>query len=279
MSALGNIFNPIFSTLSKILFLVLLAVVYIIVAFFIIFFIRYKINPFKVTIQKLKSLTIQPKIYDLLRWMWIDFLDRKSHINEFSEYGFTFYVGRQGAGKTISMVDYLDRIKKRYPNCMIVTNFKYDKADYIMIDWHDLLEVRNGTKGIVFAIDEIHSEYSAASWKDVPESLLSEISQQRKQRVKIIASAQVFSRIAKPLREQANDIVMCSTYFNRLTRTVRYDAMMYAAISDNSITVKKRLRPISKRWFVQSDFMRDSYDTYEKIERMKHIEFTNRNER
>ncbi len=77
-----------------------------------------------------------------------------------------------------------------------------------MTSWRDFMEIRNGTKGVLFLIDEIHSEYSSKSWKDFPEELLSEISQQRKQRIKIVATSQIYSRVVKQLREQA--FLLCS---------------------------------------------------------------------
>lgn len=177
------------------------------------------------------------------------------------------------------MVRYLDVMKERYPHCLIVTNFSYRQSDYIMTDWRDLLTIRNGTDGMIFAIDEIHSEYDSSKWNDVPEYLLSEISQQRKQRIKIIASAQFFTRVAKPLREQAATVVSCSTWLKRLTRNKEYDALEYALIIDNPLVAKKKIRPLRKSSFVQSDFIRNSYDTYEKIERMKNTKFIPRSER
>lgn len=227
----------------------------------------------------LKRPYIKSKPYDLLRWMLVDFLERDKHRGEFREYGFTFYVGRQGAGKTASMVDYLERIKVRYPDCLIVTNFGYYHADRIMRSWRDLLEIRNGTKGVIFAIDEIHSEYSSAAWKDVPDNLLAEISQQRKQRVKIVATAQYFTRVAKPLREQAATVVVCKTFFGRLTSGKVYDAVEYASVVDNPLVIGKKLKPIAKHSFVQSDYFRGCYDTYEKINRMAKLDFIPRGER
>lgn len=208
----------------------------------------------------------------------VDFLNRKSKLLEFKEFGFTIFVGRQGSGKTISMIEYLEYMKKKYPKVIIVTNFKYTGATHQFLDWRDLMEIRNGLDGVVFAIDEIHSEYSSASWKDFPESLLSEISMQRKQRIKIVATSQVFSRVAKPIREQCFSVVHCSTYFNRLTKNVEYDAAEYST-SDNPYILKKKVKSIAKKYFVQSNTLRLSYDTYEKIERMKKLDFIPRKER
>ncbi|RKJ51374.1 hypothetical protein D7Y09_13355 [bacterium 1XD42-1] len=177
------------------------------------------------------------------------------------------------------MVNYLRQMRLIYPDCLIITNFNFSDADFIMKDWNDLLNIRNDTRGVIFAIDEIQSEYSSMSWKDVPENLLSEISQQRKQRVKIVATAQFFSRVAKPLREQANTVVVCSTLWGRLTRNKIYDAVDYAVVLDNPNIVKKKLRPLAKSSFVQSDSLRACFDTFEKIARMRKIQFIPRNER
>ena len=237
------------------------------------FFIRYRLNPLRLTADKLRQPYIPHKYLDLFRWLLVDFLERDKHRGEFKEYGFTFFVGRQGAGKTISMVRYLEVMKEHYPDCLIVTNFQYYRSNYIMVDWRDLLSIRNGEKGVIFAIDEIHSEYDSSKWADIPEELLSEISQQRKQRIKIIASAQFFTRVAKPLREQAMSVVSCKTLFGRLTLNREYDSLEYATVVDNPLVVQKKVKPLRKSSFVQSDFLRRCYDTYAKVERMRKTKF------
>lgn len=277
--AVGKMFAPVSALFFSGVSLLLWTIIVIVVVFLSSFFLKYRINPFKLNPDELRIPLVTFKYHNLLRWLLVDFLERKKYAGEFREYGFTFFVGRQGAGKTISIVHYLEKMRVLYPNCMIITNFKFSDANYIMKDWNDLLNVRNGTDGIIFAIDEIQSEYSSAAWKSVPEDLLSEISQQRKQRVKIVATAQFYSRVAKPLREQANTVVACSTFKGRLTRNKEYDAVDYATVIDNPNVVKKKLKPLSKSSFVQSDSLRACFDTYEKIERMQKIDFIPRNER
>lgn len=243
------------------------------------FFVRYRFNPLHLNVWELKQPYIRYKYLDLFRWCLVDFLERDKHRGEFREYGFTFFVGRQGAGKTISMVRYLEVMKERYPECLVVANFQYYRADRIMTDWRDLLTIRNGTKGVIFAIDEIHSEYDSSKWADIPEDLLSEISQQRKQRVKIIASAQFFGRVAKPLREQAVSVVACKTLFGRLTFNREYDSLEYISVIDNPLAAGQKIKPLRKSSFVQSDFLRQCYDTYAKVERMQKMRFIRRSER
>lgn len=250
-------------------------VLIVIILFFGYFFIRYKYRP---NADYLASLHIKFKPYDLLRWLLWDYLTRNDRLGTFDKFGFTLFVGRQGEGKTISMVKYLEDVRLKYPECIIVTNFDYEGSHHTMTDWRCLLEIRNGEKGVIFAIDEIHSEYSSASWKDFPETLLSEISQQRKQRIKIISSAQVFDRVVKPIREQTMSVVECETYLKRYTVNREYDIVDYDTGSSLH-KVKKGIRPMWKSSFVQSNRIRSLYDTYAKVDRMKKLEFIPRNER
>jgi hypothetical protein len=273
-----NMFVPVLLFIRNFFFITVGAAFLSLVLFILFFFVWYKINLFKVRPFYLALLKIRFKPYNLLRWLLWDFLTRKSRANQFRPYGFSIFVGPQGSGKTISMIEYLREQKEKYPNCKIVTNFYCSFADKRMTDWRDLLEYRNHTDGVIFAIDEIHSEYSSASWKDFPESILSEISQQRKQRIKIVATAQVFARVAKPIREQAFSVICCNTYLGRFTTNREYDAAEYGT-SDTPYQVKKKCRPIWKSRFVQSNDLRRCYDTYEKIERMQKIEFIPRGER
>ncbi len=273
-----EMFQPLVNLIYGFFILIFSVVGGALLLFFLIFFVTFVVNPFTVTPWYLAHLQIEFKPYDLLRWWMYDLKMLDFRKKTFNQYGFTIFVGRQGGGKTTSMVEYLRRMKERFPSAIIVTNFKCTIADKQMDSWRDFMEIRNGTDGVIFAIDEIHSEYSSESWKDFPEALLSEICQQRKQRIKIIATAQVFSRCAKQIREQAFSVVMCKTYFGRLTVTREYDATEYST-SESPYIVKKRCKPIGKYWFVQSNDLRECFDTYEKIERLKGREFIKRNER
>lgn len=273
-----QMFEPVTNLIYGFFAVVLCAALVAVVLFFAIFCIFNYVNPFTVSPKYLEMLQIEWKPYDLLRWWLYDLKMLRRKEKSFNQYGFTIFVGRQGGGKTTSMVEYLQRMKREFPKSIVVTNFKCSVADRQMNDWRDFMEIRNGEDGVIFAIDEIHSEYSAENWKDFPESLLSEICQQRKQRMKIIATAQVFNRCAKQIREQAFSVIVCKTYFGRLTVTKEYDAAEYAT-SDSPYMVKKRCKPLRKFWFVQSNKLRDCFDTYEKIERMKGREFIKRNER
>ena len=102
-----------------------------------------------------------------------------------------------------------------------------------------MLKYRNGDDGVIFAIDEIQNEFSSAVSKDFLETLLSEITMQRKQKITILSSSQVFTRVAKALREQYYDVMECRTFFGRWTRIKCYDADDYCSVIDNYSPEKK----------------------------------------
>ena len=219
-------------------------------------------------------------LLDLIRWLVYDLLYTIINGKVFKPYGLTCFVGRQGGGKTISMVEYLDRMKELYPESIIVTNFNYTKQDMPFTSWRQFTEVRNGLNGVIFAIDELQNEYNSNNWKDFPEDLLSVVTMQRKQRIKIIATSQVFTRVVKQLREQCYEVVECKTFFGRWTKQKCYDADDYNYIIDNP-TPERRFKT-RKKWkysFVQSNFIRNLFDSYSVVESIKQKEFINRNER
>ena len=214
------------------------------------------------------------KLCDFIRWKLVDFCYLLINGKQFNLFGVTMFCGRQGSGKTISMVEMLDRIKREFPDCIIVTNFGYINQDYHLTDWRQLLEIRNGENGVVFAIDEIQNEYDNSKWQDFPEGILSVITQQRKQRIKILLTSQVYTRVVKQIREQCFEVVECKTLFGRWTREKCFDAEDYNLLIDNPNPEKKFKMPKMWRYsFIQSDFIRNLYNSYEVVEKMKKEDF------
>lgn len=110
--------------------------------------------------------------------------------------------------------------------------------------------------------------------------LLSVITQQRKQRIKIYLSSQVYTRVVKQIREQCFDVIECKTFLGRWTRLKCYDAEDYNSIVDNPSPEKKfRLHKKWRRSFIQSNHIRKLYDSYKVVENMQKMEFIPRNER
>ena len=197
------------------------------------------------------------KLLDFIRWKIYDLLLFLINGRQFNLFGVTIFCGRQGSGKTMGIVEQLERIRETYPKAIICTNIHYLKQDLPLVDWRQLLEIRNGTDGVVFVIDEIQNEYDNSKWKDFPEGILSVITQQRKQRIKIYLSSQVYTRVVKQIREQCFDVIECKTFFGRWTKLKCYDAEDYNCIIDNPTPEKKfKMHKKWKRSFIQSNHIR-----------------------
>lgn len=196
---------------------------------------------------------------------------RHTDKNEFREYGCWFFVGKQGSGKTMSLVYTLEQMRKRYPKVKIYTNFGYKHETKPLLKMTDLLdrELYNGTDGVIFAIDEIQNEFSSASSRDFPETVLSLITQQRKNHVLILTTSQVFTRVSKPLREQCYRAIECRTLWGRYTMNSHYDGIDYADAVDRAEDYKHEHRPrIQYNSFVQTNELRELFDSYRLIDKL-----------
>lgn len=235
-----------------------------------------KLNISKIKSKKFKSLSSKKFFSKFLYFFYLKFLDIKKNIgkNYFNEFGLTIYCGRQGDGKTISMVEKLEEIRHKYPEVKIATNFGYKYQDVELVDWLQLLELRND-KGIVFAIDEIQNEFNVYETRKFSENLLRVVTQQRKQGIKIYATSQVFSRVSKPLREQTFEVVECKTLLGRWTFQKAFDADEYNACIDNPLKKEKLMR-LWRKNFVQTDSLRDLFDSYAVINGMLKLEKSER---
>ena len=239
-----------------------------------------KIEKIKIPRIEIPVLRFFSMLIDLIRWLVYDLLWTIINGKVFKPYGLTCFVGRQGGGKTISMVEYLDRMTELYPDAIVVTNFNYIKQDMPFTSWRQFTEVRNGLDGVIFAIDELQNEYNSNNWKDFPEDLLSVVTMQRKQRIKIVATSQVFTRVVKQLREQCYEVVECKTFLGRWTKQKCYDADDYNYIIDKPTPERKfKTRKKWKYSFVQNNKVRNLFDSYAVVESMKQKEYIDRNER
>lgn len=219
----------------------------------------------------------------------------------FRGYGFWLFCGLGGSGKTVGMVEYLTRMKQKYPKVKILTNFKYEYADGRINSWQDLLNTTNfvtetldehqalalpekdrnrlkidfdsqGNKiytrivnhGVIFGFDEIHLTFESTKWADAPDNLLDYISQQRKLHKQIVGSSQVFTRVNIKLREQTNFVIESkSLLFGRLVIHTYYHTPEYIANGEKMDKGIQKRKALKRTVFVASDNLRNLYDTEE----------------
>jgi hypothetical protein len=200
--------------------------------------------------------------------------NRKIHL-----YGINLYVGLYGQGKTISMVDYLQRMRKRYgSNIKIATNFYYNDEDFRINTWHDLLPEYDTP--VIFAYDEIQNDFNSRDYKNFPTELLTLLTQNRKGNGKqIIATAQRYTRVDKVFRELTSVIIECNCLFGRLVSNKYYDWFDYEQLI-NAIGLDKKTKVKKKRTyrFIQYEKHRNAYDSFQTLQSAKSKEYMDRTE-
>lgn len=184
--------------------------------------------------------------------------------DDFGFYGIHIFAGEQGSGKTVAMVHKILQLREKYPCCKVAANFTLDFQDNKIEDWTDILENNNGTKGQIIVLDEIQNWFNSLESKDIPIEFISEICQQRKQRKAVIGTSQVFTRIGKPIREQCTFLYKPLTIFNCITVVRVYKPK----IKDDGTLDEKNMKMRKCYFFVHDEYLRECYDTYEKVERL-----------
>lgn len=190
-----------------------------------------------------------------------DWFDRDPEY--FRHQGCIIFTGRQGYGKTIAMVEQCGIWQREYPKAKVITNLNYSKQDDALNTWEDLIDYKNGIQGVVCLIDEMQNWFSSNQSKNFPPEMLEVITQNRKNRRVIMGTAQSFNRLAKPIREQATEVRKCFTAFGCITFVHR----VTADLDSNGDVVKWKHRGFY--YFVHTDDIRDSYDTYKVIESLR----------
>lgn len=184
--------------------------------------------------------------------------------NEFKPFGFRMITGEQGKGKTITLVYLLLKYQEMYPLMKTMTNFAYKYEDKQLNQWQDMLQYSNGKAGYICVLDEVQNWFSSLQSKDFPPEMLGEITQQRKQSKMILGTTQVFTRCAKPIREQTYLIYDPVTIFGCVTIVKKLKPQM----DDNATVTGYKFKGLF--FFVHTPKIRNAYDTYKKIE--KYIE-------
>lgn len=254
----------------KFFYSILIILFIVVLPFLVVYFYEFykqsreKDLPKKRTFGKKDS--ILKKIYYLLPKRLV--LDRfNQNPDSFPMYGLHLVVGEQGSGKTIAVTEMLMRLKNKYPNVKIRTNYNYIYENGQIEDWRSLVHNDNGELGQIEVIDEVQNWFNSLQSKDFPIEMFGEITQQRKQRKMIVGTSQVWGRVAKPLREQCFRVYKPVTFFGALTwvRVFKPDISQDGSI-DN-------LRYLKMYFFVHNDKIRLAFDTYKKIEVMSAVGF------
>lgn len=248
-------------------FIALIVFIIILVFYLIIYQKKYGIKPIKKVSVIVKQPNFLKKIFIMFpQRLALDYLIQDP--NSFSNFGLHCIIGSQGAGKSMTVAYLLMKWKNEYPNLKIYTNMEYKHENAPLTHWKQLITNKNGKYGVVNVIDDLKAWWSNRDSKDLPAEVLAEICQQRKQKKAIVTTIQVFSEAPKAFRSQTHYVYIPKTYLGCLTVVTVSKPEYYDYEKD------KFKRSSGRFFFIHTKELRDSYDTFKKIEKYKDIEFS-----
>ena len=260
----------------KILFIIILATIALVILLSFVHILIGVIKGKKIPKRKQKSdykkRNLLVKIfYDLPKAKARDFFDRNP--DSMGIHGLYMFCGSQGSGKTIAAVYFMRDILRKYPLVKLRSNISIDFQHGQITHWKQIIDVHNGDIGQIDFLDEIQNWFSSNESKNFPVEMLQEITQERKKHKVIIGTSQVFTRMAKPLREQTTYLCLPKTFFGCFTVC----PIFKPELSDDGTLIKKRF--IKCFCFAHDDDLRKSYNTYERVARLASKGFQAPNER
>lgn len=203
---------------------------------------RYKYNLIDFVLDILKILAFDLQNYDP---------------KTFTETGIIIYEGKQGSGKTISMVHDALIIKHKFPDCVMIDNLGVKGSDQYFNSPSQLCELNNGHLGICTLIDECGVLFNNREYKHFNDTgMLQIIFENRKVRRCLMGTTQKFGLIDKNLRLQTSEVRSAFCVGGILTGYVR----KIPNVNADGQVVNMRFRGI--KIFVQSQELRSAYDTY-----------------
>jgi len=261
---------------------------FVILAIYLVFFILYLIHliielkkankRFKdisgVHVHKKKRSRFKQLFYDFPRMMAIDRINRNPEA--FPYHGMIIFEGRQGRGKSCAMIHCSTEMLYDYDQAKCIANLKYidqetGEEHKRLTHWRQLIDYSNGEYGVIGIIDETQNWFNSKDSKNFPPEMVAVVTQNRKNRRVILGTAQSFYMLAKDIRTQCTEVRTCRTFFNCLTVYIRKEPIV-----DSSGEIIK-FKYLGWDWFVHTPELRDSYDTYEVIERFSQAGFVSRN--
>ncbi len=227
----------------------------------------------KTHVHKGKRNRFKMLFYDFPRMMAIDRINRDPE--EFPYQGMIIFEGRQGRGKSVAMVHCATEMLNDYDQAKCISNLKYIDQDSgseypRLTHWKQLINFTNGARGVLALIDETQNWFNSKDSKNFPPEMVSVVTQNRKNRRVILGTAQSFYMLAKDIRTQCTEVRTCRTFFRCLTIYIRKEPVV-----DSAGEIVK-FKYLGWDWFVHTPELRDSYDTYEVIDRFSKTGFVSR---
>jgi len=221
-------------------------------------------------------------LYGLLLFpvlLWLQNKDIAAQRGKVHLYGIYGFFGLPGYGKTISMTRYLNKMRKKYGDKIyIMTNYHYVGQDIEFTTWRQLLQEYD--KPLIVAWDEVQNEFNSRDFKDFPINLLTQLTQVRKGNgIQLLYTSQRWHFVDKNFRTLSFGCYDCHTIMGRYTYALKYDPDTYDdKCNQKSVDKKMRCRASGGLCFVQTDTLRNSFDSYKMLATAKSKQYMSRTE-
>lgn len=192
-------------------------------------------------------------------------------------YGVYGFYGLAGKGKTMTMCQQLKKLRKRYgSDILITTNFYYNDEDFPLTHWSLLLKKYD--KPLIVAYDEIVNEFNSRDYKNFPIELFGLLTQVRKDNgIMIMYTAQRWHFVDKTFRSLSFGCYECNTIMGKYTYAKMYDPVDYDNLcSQSDYEKRQKIKPIKYIDFVQTEDLRNCYDSFKRLETAKSKEYMDR---
>lgn len=192
----------------------------------------------------------------------------KDNPQYFEPDGIWVFCGCQGSGKTLSAVQTVQKLHDMYPKAVIVSNVSITGIDTVpFTDYSQIERTKNDIYGVIFLIDEIQVLFNSLESKNIPLSEIACFCQNRKDRRVIIGTSQVYSRIAKPIREQLKYCILCNNVLKYIQVNTVIDPNVEGYSGEDNGNLEGAI--VRREIWVHSPKNYLSYDTFKKIERIE----------
>lgn len=176
------------------------------------------------------------------------------------------YKGFQGSGKTLTMIHDALELFNAFPNSHLFSNVLIninDKRYHYFNDVNGMAEAisfQNGRAGVIVLVDEAHLFFNKK--RGISLDVLTAISQQRKDRRKILISSQIWEDLDVSLRKQVKEIVNCRNFLNKWQINIIHDGeTLHWDKTEGAYIAKKMYTYIYKH----NNELYNMYNTYQKI--------------
>jgi len=193
-------------------------------------------------------------------------------------WGFHLFVGNKGQGKTSSMVEALDSLRRKYgAGVDVFTNFGWSGETGPIFGPDHVIALQFATRPTVLAFDEIAQEFQSSQYARLDEEWITFLTQQRKwgsHGVLMLGSAQRAAMTEVTFRRLADFIIECSSYGWQGRRWVHQE--WFAGIENyldghDFANGFKRDRA-RVRAFHFNDRLRAQYDSFVRVARLSDVD-------